>query len=497
MKKSAALALALLLCTSSAYAYENSYAGYSVKEGDPFFKMESQRAFAYTNMDSKFVQNASNAKKGDNATTNIIKFYTPDEMEQVVGEKFTTAYFNAEYEKLALLKRSELNLQTVPTPLLDTERYAAVDGVAVSNFNLNKVLLRTAAEKIKPVYSVGIVAGHKAITTSYLYKQYDNLINVKESLISVNDRLYSLTSVYVDNEVYAKDKAKETASAKRLDAKNPLNIESVQEKEIPGKTLANMTKAHIALVKGLKTFAPQAEIKPVSYTDKNIAKTIVLPKDWFYSQFNMQLDKKNKLTITTSASLPEMVQVAEHFDYDKILQARQEDVQANKTAAPETVMLGTVNDPLIAGAAIGLEHVKLGNAYATEMKNIMPYWNNLLMTVSCTDDSGEMLREALAEPLKTKLALDGLLGDGLKRLQAFSANDDFISLTDYNYVLNCSQEKINVNVDTQLKFFNQYVMNGKLYLGCRENVASGTIFLKKAGFAPENLLEKQISEWQF
>lgn len=497
MKRSAALAAVLLVFASSAYAYENSYAGYRVKEGDPFFKMESQRAFAYTSMNSKFVSHASSAKKGDKVTTNIVKFYTADEMEQVVGEKFTTAYFDAEYEKLALLKRSELNLQTVPTPLLDTDRYAAVDGVATNNFNLNKVLLKSAADNIKPVYSVGVIAGHKAITTSYLYKQHDELFNVKESLISVNDRLYSLASVYVDDEVFAKEETAEAAFDKMVDAQNPLNIESVQEKDLPSKTLANMAKAHTALVKSFKTFTPQTELQPVSYTDKNMGKTIVLPKDWFYTQFNMQFYKKDRFTITTATSLPEMLQVAEHFDYDKILQARQEDLQANKKAAPETVMLGTVNDPLVAGAVVGLEHVKLGDAYATEMQNIMPYWNSLLVTVSYADSGNETIDEALTEPFKTKLALDSLLSDGLQRLKDFSANDDILSLTNYAYALQCNTEKVNVNIDTQLKFFNEFQMNGKLYLGCKENAAGGTIFLKKAGFAPENLLEKQIAEWQF
>ena len=43
MNKSAILAAMLILASSSAYAYENSYAGYSVKDGQPYYKLEAKK----------------------------------------------------------------------------------------------------------------------------------------------------------------------------------------------------------------------------------------------------------------------------------------------------------------------------------------------------------------------------------------------------------------------------------------------------------------------
>lgn len=53
MKKITALAAALVLCAAHASAYENSYAGYSVKDGQPYYKLEAKKVYAYTNISSK------------------------------------------------------------------------------------------------------------------------------------------------------------------------------------------------------------------------------------------------------------------------------------------------------------------------------------------------------------------------------------------------------------------------------------------------------------
>ena len=101
MKKITVLAAVLVLCAAHASAYENSYAGYSVKDGQPYYKLEAKKVYAYTNISSKKVyQNEENLK---NTAVNIVNYYTAEDMEQILGEKFSTAYFDAEYEKLALL----------------------------------------------------------------------------------------------------------------------------------------------------------------------------------------------------------------------------------------------------------------------------------------------------------------------------------------------------------------------------------------------------------
>ncbi|WP_440443767.1 hypothetical protein, partial [Phascolarctobacterium succinatutens] len=78
MKKITALATVLVLCAAHASAYENSYAGYSVKDGQPYYKLEAKKVYAYTNISSKKVyQNEEDLK---NTAVNIVNYYTAEDM---------------------------------------------------------------------------------------------------------------------------------------------------------------------------------------------------------------------------------------------------------------------------------------------------------------------------------------------------------------------------------------------------------------------------------
>ena len=209
MKKITALAAALVLCAAHASAYENSYAGYSVKDGQPYYKLEAKKVYAYTNISSKKVyQNEEDLK---NTAVNIVNYYTAEDMEQILGEKFSTAYFDAEYEKLALLERSQLNPKTVPAPLLELDKYAEHD--SNGNLTIQSKVLKEKLEKLTPLIKTGKIAGKKAITISYLYKQSDVLVKIDTSLVSANDRLYLLSTVNTDQDLYAPKKDEKSADA--------------------------------------------------------------------------------------------------------------------------------------------------------------------------------------------------------------------------------------------------------------------------------------------
>lgn len=209
MKKITVLAAVLVLCAAHASAYENSYAGYSVKDGQPYYKLEAKKVYAYTNISSKKVyQNEENLK---NTAVNIVNYYTAEDMEQILGEKFSTAYFDAEYEKLALLERSQLNPKTVPAPLLELDKYAEHD--SNGNLTIQSKVLKEKLEKLTPLIKTGKIAGKKAITISYLYKQGDVLVKIDTSLVSANDRLYLLSTVNTDQDLYAPKKDEKDADA--------------------------------------------------------------------------------------------------------------------------------------------------------------------------------------------------------------------------------------------------------------------------------------------
>ena len=50
MKKSAVVAIVLSMLTTQAWAYENLQAGYSVQDKNPYYKVESNKVYGFSNI---------------------------------------------------------------------------------------------------------------------------------------------------------------------------------------------------------------------------------------------------------------------------------------------------------------------------------------------------------------------------------------------------------------------------------------------------------------
>lgn len=495
MNKSAILAAMLILASSSAYAYENSYAGYSVKDGQPYYKLEAKKVYAYTNISSKKAyQNEEDLK---NTAVNIVNYYTAEDMEQILGEKFSTAYFDAEYEKLALLERSQLNPKTVPAPLLELEKYAEYD--SNGNVTIQSKVLKEKLEKLTPVIKVGKIAGKKAITISYLYKQGDVLVKIDTSLVSANDRLYLLSTVNTDQDLYApkkdekdadadadiddidtdeesdendeaKTEPKSAASAKE-EMEKALEVENVFVRDIPAATMQRFDKAHTDLLKGFKAFAPTSTPKAISFTDTAVGKSVQLPDDWFYGQLNLRYKDKGTFYLTTASSMKQMQDVAANTDYDNIYS-----VFAIPASDPEYQQ-------------------KFMDLYTSGMRNVLEHWNHLLVTVSVDNINDADAKELLATPVANRLAVESFINDGLQRLKGFG--NDYFALKDYKTNYDFTQEKalIGINADTQL--LKDFAYNNKILLSCNQKAATAMLFIKKTDVETEKSLEQQVNEWHF
>ena len=99
----------------------------------------------------------------------IVNYYDTAEMSQILGVPYNDAYFAAEYDKLALLQRSKLDLRTVPSPLLDLKKYALAEGK--ENLFLQEDLIKQQLGNFEPVLRLDKRGNYKLITQSYLYKQ--------------------------------------------------------------------------------------------------------------------------------------------------------------------------------------------------------------------------------------------------------------------------------------------------------------------------------------
>lgn len=495
MNKSAILAAMLILASSSAYAYENSYAGYSVKDGQPYYKLEAKKVYAYTNISSKKAyQNEEDLK---NTAVNIVNYYTAEDMEQILGEKFSTAYFDAEYEKLALLERSQLNPKTVPAPLLELEKYAEHD--SNGNVTIQSKVLKEKLEKLTPVIKVGKIAGKKAITISYIYKQSDVLFKIDTSMVSANDRLYLLSTVNTDQDLYApkkdekdadadadiddidtdeesdendeaKTEPKSAASAKE-EMEKALEVENVFVRDVPAETIQRFDKAHTDLLKGFKAFTPTSTPKAISFTDTAVGKSVQLPDDWFYGQLNLRYKDKGTFYLTTASSMKQMQEVAANTDFDNIYS-----VFAIPASDPEYQQ-------------------KFMELYISGMRNVLEHWNHLLVTVSVDNINDADAKELLATPVANKLAVESFINDGLQRIKGFS--NDYFALKDYKTNYDFTKEKalIGINADTQL--LKDFAYNNKILLSCNQKAATAMLFIKKTDVETEKSLEQQVNEWHF
>ena len=495
MKKSAILAAVLVLTASSAYAYENSYAGYSVKDGDPYVRVETNKVYGYSVAQStdvaKIAKEAEKNSKKKVANTasldkyrgaNSINYYTAEEMKEIIGEDFSTAYFNAEYDKLALLERSELNLKTVPTPLLDLEKYNAFENKG--NIVVQAQLLKEKLDKITPTIKLEKVGKHKAINVKYLYKQANTLNNVDVTLMSANDRLYILTNFSQDSTMYAtkeeakgqKDKQEKVSFKDTM--QEALNIENVKPGNVASSVMGKFATQHQKLLKSFAFVEPTKTFKKLTFNDSIMGKKITLPDDWYYAQTRYQIGTKTNATITLAGSVPEAQAAANAVDLDGLLNTATANMDNVDFKKAET-------DPALA---------KVTDKYLQELRKAVNYTNSGFITTSFKVEE-ESWKEMLATPVSNQLAMNVLLRDSLKRLKNFSSEN--FALKDYNYKLDFTREKANIHINADFMALKDYDFNGKLFLGCQNDIASMMFFVKKAGFAPDAALIEQINSWQF
>ena len=190
-------------------------------------------AFANDNSSSNLIDNNINSvvvSDSDNTSSSSQQAFPSEKVQEtctittenatkICGEKFSTTYFNEQYEKLALLKRCELSLKTVPLAIWNLDKYVE-QGVKLpySDLGINKL------EDVKSFLSVDKIGKYKVITVCHLFKQNKKLYALNTSLVSVNDNLYVVSTYDVNDKAFA---LKEDAKLEEV----PPIIKRMQEKE--------------------------------------------------------------------------------------------------------------------------------------------------------------------------------------------------------------------------------------------------------------------------
>ena len=180
-----------------------------------------------------------------------ICYISTEDASKVCGEKFSTTYFNEQYEKLALLERCELSLKTVPLPIWNLDKYVEQGiNLPYSQLGIDELT------DVKSFLAVDKLGKYKTITVSHLFKQNKKLYALNTSLVSVDDNLYVVSTYDVNDKVF---NSKENAKLEEV----PPIIKRIQEKEeakianvVPAELDAEVRKAiweeHSKFVKKFK-----------------------------------------------------------------------------------------------------------------------------------------------------------------------------------------------------------------------------------------------------
>lgn len=242
MKKSAVLGLAIMLMANSTFAQEN-------KEANLNNTPQIEVTVAENNYNTVVYCGLKTENK--ELHTHNVNAISNEAASEICGEKFSTTYFIAQFEKLALLKRSELSLKTVPLAIWNLDKYLEA-GVSLpyGELGIGKF------EEVKSFLAVDKFGKRKVITVSHLYKQNRKLYALNTSLISEKDQLYVLTSYDVDKKVFElEDDAKEQdipEIIKRMQAEEEEKIINVSPAELDEEVRNGIWQDHMKFVKKYK-----------------------------------------------------------------------------------------------------------------------------------------------------------------------------------------------------------------------------------------------------
>lgn len=491
MKKSALLSVVLVLCATQAWAFEDIHAGYKVHDGNPFFRAESQKLYAFSALPASTITDLDTLNFG---SVHIINYYTAKEMEELLEQPFSTAYFNEEYEKMAVLERSDLSLQTASNPLLNIAKYNQL-----GNENANPArqkLLEEKFAKLEPIITLGKINGQKAIQLSYFYEQEDELTALNISITSANDRLYLLTTVTANRDISGEDLETDDEELEEAIISNEDNIattgfkssvEVIQKvldvRNVPVETLdpellTNIEKAHKKFIKSFKFLTPVVGTKTISYTDKLSSKTIILPHDWFYGQ--MQIKEKDGMTnFAIAASVKTVRKISNNVNYLGILEAENLDEKENNVI---TGIYGKhILDILEAEARKGLKDFD-AILFTGTIKNKL---------IKC-----DLTDEFLETPHKSQLEVEDSFKNSFKRLKAFS-NVKYFNLTDYDYISNFTNSTALVNINAYATVLEEFPLNSTIRINAKEDCLSLLCLIKANAYKTDPELAKSIDAFQF
>lgn len=470
--KQAILAAGLLLLSCNAYAYDNLADGYTIKGKAPAITINAENLYGYSNF---------TVKDGISAA-HFITSLDSAEAEQFLGEAFSSQYFTAQYEKLALLKRSELSLQTIPITLTDLDKYAddtALNSITINNLRYHN--FKEDAEDVQPILRIDKIGRYKTITSTYVLKQLDNPCVVNTTFISDQDRLYILSSNYSELNLADNNTA---AESKAFD-KESLTSKTIRAIDVEEDLLNRAWEDHKKFIRAFKAVPVAATISNFGYHDQITGKTMELPEDWLYQTTNLQ-DNTLHGQVTIAMPVTMLYNLANDKTtynlacdlFDKLTFTDDENNNLLTSEQAQQAVLKNQEDIISFGNAV--------------FKNI-----DSLFVVTSFEDKDENFKELTDNPLQIKLTVAALLEDGFNYL--LTKKNNYFAVHDYRYDIDFTNDKGKIDIIANASYFKDNDLETRLKFLCdNKNKGSFILFLGKDTETENyNKISAVIDEWQF
>ena len=448
MKKIAMLSATMLMCASSAFAFTNNYAGYTINNKSPEVVFQSEKLYGYMHT--------------ADTVLHTVSFLDQDTMSKILDGKFTDALFDETCAKVAILAKADAKKAMQELPLLNPKNYAKADSAHKQMLENDR--FAEFSEKVKPEITVGKLAGRKTINISFFYKHLGELAATQITLLCANNNIYMLSSTETEDippEEGAKPKLKE---AEKNTVK--VDLEPLELNEIDPVILKTVRTNHQKFTKLFKLVSMSGKEKDaVVLTDSVANKTISLPLDWGYGQFNHK-DKVNPSTLSLVLPNDTFANIGLSLMSDKL-----GNIDLKNPELPDQEVQDAIADAI------------LGNT-----KHVVA-----LGTYKLNNDKA--IADALKEPMLTKLQVDGMLKYGKKQAERIPSK--YFRVNDLKHRTNFTTQYGEVELDVDTTVMQKYDFMCFAKGKANPNLAMVSLYLRAKVEADNATAQKLQKDWKF
>lgn len=496
MKKSALITALLLAMSASAAAYDCPMGGYSLDDSKAMGIVNSQKTFAMY------------SENKQDPIVHMVSYFTPEDVKTATNQELSAAKFEEMYQQMALLQRSRLKLDRKPTGMVDLKKYAEAQlpGSLVI-FNTEERF-----EDIKPDLHIEKIGKNNAISYSYYLKKDKKVTGMTSTFLTLNDRLYLLSTI---NDIAEPEATKPEAEEEAPEAGKKLREYGEEAKKIFGeateveeskdekakapkpestdkndkKVFAPVEASEVAenikkqlwqkqlkFLKSVKFVKPVDQKLPFGFTDSYYGKQVNLPDDWAYAQ--IKVDKNDAVGLVTIATPLKTVRY--------ITNDAMQDTRNLLSKSSEGI------DKAI-GEVVEKDHDKNSEDYQ-KARNYIKQLDQLLVTGSFQVNDPE-LGKMLSDPKVLKAEAYGFLKTGLERWKAEPMPE--VKLNDYTLEIEAKDNKALLNLAADVTVMKDINLNGNLKAAARKDACMLLFFAKQKDTPLEEILEKALKEWQF